>query len=131
MPWVEIFAVFLVSHLVGDYLLQTESQAAHKRGGLRGDRASLRALLSHVATYALAFVPAFAWLAGDEPAGALGLAAGIVFIPHVVQDDGRPIDVYMSRVKRVPAGQAPELARMVDQTFHVLALFAAALVAGS
>jgi hypothetical protein len=29
MPWVEIFAVFVVSHLVGDYLIQTDWQALH------------------------------------------------------------------------------------------------------
>ena len=34
MPWVEVFAVFFVSHQVGDYLLQTDWQAMHKRGGL-------------------------------------------------------------------------------------------------
>ena len=34
---VEIFLyVFVVSHLVGDYLIQTDWQAMHKRGGLRG-----------------------------------------------------------------------------------------------
>ena len=36
MPWVEIFAVFFVSHQVGDYLIQTDWQAMHKRGGLSG-----------------------------------------------------------------------------------------------
>jgi hypothetical protein len=27
MPWVEVFVVFFVSHLVGDFALQTEWQA--------------------------------------------------------------------------------------------------------
>ena len=48
-----------------------------------------RALVSHVATYTLAFAPALAWLAGDlGAAGTAALAAG-VFLPHLVQDDGR------------------------------------------
>ena len=63
MPWVEVFAVFVVSHLAGDYLLQTDWQAENKRGGLGGDPVARRALLSHVTTYTLAFVPAFIWLA--------------------------------------------------------------------
>ena len=63
MSWVEIFGVFVVSHLVGDYLMQTDWQARHKRGGLTGDRVRARALFAHVTTYTLAFVPALAWLA--------------------------------------------------------------------
>ena len=31
MNWVSVFARFVVSHLVGDYLLQTDWQARHKR----------------------------------------------------------------------------------------------------
>ena len=50
MPWVEIFAAFTVSHLVGDFLLQTDVQAMHKRGGLGGNGISPRSLLSHTLT---------------------------------------------------------------------------------
>ncbi len=45
MPWPEIFLVFLVSHLAGDFLLQTEFQATRKFGGLSGDPVARRALL--------------------------------------------------------------------------------------
>ena len=38
MSWVAVFAGFLVAHMVGDYLLQTDWQARHKRGGLGRDR---------------------------------------------------------------------------------------------
>src|SRR5947209_7410343 len=62
MPWVEVFVVFLVSHLVGDYMLQTEWQALNKRGALKGTPTQRRALLSHIATYTLAFVPCLVWL---------------------------------------------------------------------
>lgn len=34
MAWIEVFALFVVSHAVGDYVLQTEFQAINKRGGL-------------------------------------------------------------------------------------------------
>ena len=62
MPWVEIFEVFFVSHLLGDYLLQTEWQAVNKRGGLTGTPVQRRALFSHIATYTLAYVPSLIWL---------------------------------------------------------------------
>ena len=65
MAWVEIFAVFVVSHALGDYLLQTDWQATHKRGGLGRDSEARRALLLHVTTYTLAFVPALIWI-GDQ-----------------------------------------------------------------
>jgi hypothetical protein len=129
MPWVEIFAVFIVSHLVGDFLLQTDLQAMHKRGGLSGNGQSPRGLLSHTLTYTLAFVPALIWLADDigVPA-ALGTAL-LIALPHMVQDDGRLLDSFMRRVKGVepkPGG----LLIAVDQSWHVLALFLVALLVG-
>ena len=62
MSWVSVLAGFLVAHMVGDYLLQTDWQARNKRGGLSGDAVARRALISHVTTYTLAFVPAFIWI---------------------------------------------------------------------
>ena len=44
MPWVEVFAVFTVCHLTGDYLLQTDWQARNKRGGLGSNPVARRAL---------------------------------------------------------------------------------------
>ena len=43
VSWVSVFAGFLVAHMVGDYLLQTDWQARHKRGGL-SDPAARRPL---------------------------------------------------------------------------------------
>ena len=97
MEWFEVFAVFLVSHLVGDYLLQTDWQAVHKRGGLGSDPVARRALLGHVATYTLAFVPAFVWIASELEVGWALAAAVLVFIPHLVVDDGRVVRVYLAR----------------------------------
>ena len=45
MEWFEVFAVFLVSHLVGDYLLQTDWQAVHKHRGLGPDPVSRLSLI--------------------------------------------------------------------------------------
>jgi len=128
VPWVEIFAVFVVSHAAGDYILQTDWQATNKRGGLSADPVARRALFSHVTTYTLAFVPAGIWLADDmSPLGLLALAAGI-FVPHVVQDDGRLLTTYITRVKGPGAASTPAVYRSVDQSFHLLTLFATALV---
>jgi hypothetical protein len=129
MPWVEVFAAFVVCHLVGDYLLQTDWQAMHKRGGLGPDPVSRRALASHIAGYTLAFVPALIWLADDIGAWAIGVGA-LVAVPHWIQDDGRLLALYMLRVKHADPKENPSLAGAVDQSFHFLALFLTALLAG-
>jgi hypothetical protein len=130
MPWVEVFAVFVVSHLVGDYLLQTDWQAQNKRGGLGSDPTARRALLAHVTTYTLAFVPAMIWLADDLGAEVIAIAA-VIFATHLVQDDGRLVTAYMARVKGVSNASSPPLFMVVDQSFHLLTLFLIALWAGT
>lgn len=129
MPWVEVFVLFAVSHLVGDYILQTDWQATHKRGGLGADPVARRALISHIATYALAFVPVLIWVADDLGAGALWVAALIV-VPHFVQDDGRVVDWWIEHFKRTADEAKPFVALAVDQTMHVVALLGVAVVAG-
>jgi len=130
MPWVEVFAVFIVCHLVGDYLLQTDWQAENKRGGLGGAPDARRALLAHVTTYTLAFVPAFVWLADDLGAAVIAVAAAI-FVTHLVQDDGRLLTAYTAWVKGPGAVANRAVAAAVDQSFHVLTLFAIALISGT
>ena len=131
MAWVEIFVVFFVSHAVGDYLVQTDWQALNKRGGLGSDSTARRALLAHIATYTLSFVPALVWLAEDLGPGALaGVAAGIA-IPHLIQDDGRLLASYMSSVKGFNEGSKHPVAAHVDQSFHLVALLLVAVAAGS
>jgi uncharacterized protein DUF3307 len=125
--WVEVFAVFLISHLVGDFLLQTDWQARHKFGGLGPNRESRRALLAHTFTYTLAFVPALIWLAPEIGAWVIG-AAALIGLPHMIQDDGRLLELYVSRVKGL-GGQAPSGLRLaVDQTGHAIMLFGLALL---
>jgi hypothetical protein len=130
MGWVAVLVVFVVSHMVGDYLFQTDWQARNKHGGLTGAGAPRRALASHVGTYTLAYVPALIWLAGDLGLGVFG-AALLIGVPHFIQDDGRLIGLYMQRVKHLEFGTHPSVDRAVDQSFHVVALFLLALLVGS
>jgi hypothetical protein len=129
MAWVELFVVFLVCHVVGDFILQTDWQATHKRGGLGGDPTARRALFSHVTVYTLSFLPAFVWIASERSVGWAVLTAVLIFIPHLIQDDGRLIRLYAARVKKVQ-GDNEILFLMLDQSFHMVALFLLALWIG-
>ncbi len=54
----------------------------------------------------------------------------LVFVPHLVIDDGRGVGLYLTRVKGVD-GFNVGLAASVDQSFHVLSLFLVALLLGA
>ena len=131
MSWPEVYLALLISHLAGDFLLQTEWQAVNKRRGLERDPERRRALAMHGLTYTAAYVPALVWLTSGEP-GALGavLCALAITLPHIVIDDGRLLFAWMARVKH---NQDPErwLVAAVDQTFHFVCLLPVALVAAS
>ena len=129
MNWVSVLAVFLVAHMVGDYLFQTDWQARNKRGGLSGGVA-LRALATHVATYTLAFVPALIWIGDQLDIGWALLAGALVALPHLVIDDGRIVRAYLAHVKRAPEFDF-SLAASVDQSFHILSLCLVALLLGA
>jgi hypothetical protein len=129
MTWVEVFIVFVMSHLVGDYLLQTNWQALHKRGGLAWrDRDARRALFTHVTIYTLCFVPG---LVVAELGVELVWVIPAIFLPHLIQDDGRLLQAYMKEVKRLDPKENLAVSIAVDQTFHLLALLVLALVVGS
>jgi hypothetical protein len=128
--WVSVFTAFLVAHMVGDYLFQTDWQARHKRGGLSGDRVAFKALLAHVTTYTAAFLPALLWIADQLDPGWALLAAALIFVPHLILDDGRFVRAYLANVKRAE-GFDVGLAASVDQSFHVLSLFLVALLVGT
>jgi hypothetical protein len=130
VTWVDAFAGFLVAHMVGDYLFQTDWQASHKRGGLTGDSVSRRALLTHVTTYTIAFLPVLVWI-GIRLDLPIALIAGVlVFLPHLVVDDGRIVVGYVRRVKRADVRNLGLLSS-VDQSFHVLSLWAVAILVGA
>jgi hypothetical protein len=127
MTWPTLFGVFLLSHLAGDFLFQTDWQANHKEHGLRANRGSRRALALHGLTYTLAFVPALVWVAGESGAVAtIGIAA-LVWLPHVIVDDGRLVEAWLRQVKHVRGTPTTVVHLGVDQTLHLLALAAVAL----
>jgi Protein of unknown function (DUF3307) len=130
MGWVEVFAVFVVCHLVGDYLLQTDWQANNKRGGLGPDPEARRALAAHIFSYTLAFTPAFVWLAGRLGAELAGVIA-LIAVPHWIQDDGRLLRTYVAKVKGVAAAGRPSVLAAVDQAFHFVFLLLVAILGGS
>jgi hypothetical protein len=126
--WEAVFLVFLVCHVTGDFLLQTDWQAVNKRGGLSRNREARRALLSHVAVYTLVYVPACIWVASETTALAIALLP-VVFIPHLIQDDGSVLMAWNRTVKRSSSTPGDLLYMAIDQSFHVVALFATALLA--
>jgi hypothetical protein len=127
--WVSVLAVFIVAHMVGDYLFQTDWQARNKRGGLSGGVA-LRALTTHVATYTLAFVPGLIWIGDRLGPGWAMLTGALVALPHLIVDDGRIVRAYLANVKRAPEFDI-SLAASVDQSFHILSLCVVALLVGA
>jgi hypothetical protein len=129
MPARAPFADFFVSHHIGDYLLQTDFQALNKKGGLGEDDDARRALVNHGLTYTAAFVPALLGVARRTSVPrALGVAA-LIALPHMAIDDGRLVQRYMRRVKRTPADVDAKLTASVDQSMHIVCLWAAAFVA--
>lgn len=128
MAWVEVFAVFVVSHLAGDFLLQTDWQAVNKRGGLGSNKVSRRALFSHVLTYTLAFVPGLVWIGAEIGAGWGALMFFVIFVPHLIQDDTRLLVAYNRKVKGGVPGPGDPVFMAIDQSFHIVLLFLSALL---
>jgi hypothetical protein len=128
VTWPALFGVFLLSHLAGDFLLQTNWQASHKGHGLGHDRESRRALTQHGVLYTLAFLPAFVWV-GDESgiAPAVGIAA-LILVTHVIIDDGGLVAAWVRHVKHVEGTPSTVVRLGVDQSLHVLLLAGAALL---
>ena len=127
MTWPPVFAAFLVCHLAGDLLLQTEWQALTKVRGL-GDSEGRRALVSHGVTYTLPYIPVLIWIGVDRGLARAVLVALVIAVPHVLVDDGHFVGVWMRQVKHSP-NPAPSLRLMVDQSFHVVCLLGAAMLA--
>jgi type IV secretory pathway TrbD component len=131
VSWTELFAVLVVSHLFGDFVLQTQWQASHKHGGLGGDPEARAALASHIATYLLSFVPALVWIWSKDGFGVAVGTLALVGLPHTIQDDGRLLAAYARDVKHVSTEAWEVVYLGLDQSLHVLALFLVALLVGS
>ncbi len=129
MPWAEVFVVLVVSHLFGDFILQTEFQATNKHGGLGRDPVKRRALISHTLTYGSAYLPALVWLSTEYSLATVIALALAIAVPHGLQDDGRAIKWWMRSVKHTEATPGM-LAIFVDQSFHMVALLITAVVVG-
>jgi hypothetical protein len=128
MEWPELFLVFMVCHLTGDFLLQTDWQVRNKPCGLGRDPVARRALLSHVFTYTLTFVPALVWVGAEVEAWAAFACAVAIAGPHLIVDDRRLLAVYVRRVKGVPEPAPGGLLIAVDQSVHVIMLWAVAIL---
>ena len=129
MSWPAALLALLVCHAVGDVLLQTEWQALEKARGL-GDPTGRRALLRHVGTYTIAFLPALAFIGAQTSAArAVGIGAAVA-VPHLLVDDGRAVRAWLRAVKHVD-DPGPGLTVAVDQSFHVLFLLGAALLSAA
>ncbi|HXD63833.1 MAG TPA: DUF3307 domain-containing protein [Solirubrobacteraceae bacterium] len=129
MTWPAVLAAFLVCHLAGDLLLQTEWQALTKVRGL-GDPEGRRALMAHVLTYMLPYLPVLVWIGDERGVPRAVVVAVLIALPHVLVDDGRLVGVWLRQVKHSP-DPAPSLRLMVDQSFHVVCLFAVAVLAAA
>ena len=77
MTWSALLGAFVLSHLLGDFVLQTDWQANQKQHGLIGGSAgNRRALMLHSLTYTAAFIPVLVWIGIESGAGvAIGVAA--------------------------------------------------------
>jgi hypothetical protein len=128
MSWPALFGVFILSHLTGDFMLQTDWQATHKQRGAPANAGSPRALMLHGLTYTLAFLPALVWVATQSGAVvAIGVAA-LVWVPHMIIDDGGLVTVWIRYVKHVQGTPSTVVRLGVDQTLHILVLAAIALL---
>ncbi|HET9094941.1 MAG TPA: DUF3307 domain-containing protein [Solirubrobacteraceae bacterium] len=127
MTWPALFVLFFATHQCGDYILQTDWQATHKRNGLGRDPRARRALFSHTLTYSVAYIPAFLWIQTRLGWETLIIAAAVSF-PHLIQDDGRLLRAYLRRVKGMDPVANHVVAALVDQAAHMVALLGAALL---
>lgn len=127
MSWPAAMLAPLVSHAVGDVLLQTESQAVAKAGGLSEPGARL-ARGRHVAVYTLAFVPALVRI--DSQTGTVRAVAvgALVALLHLLVDAGNLVRAWLRYVKRaLEPALMPTIA--VGESFHLVCLFGAGRVA--
>lgn len=110
-----LFEWLLVSHLAGDWLLQTEWQAQNKA-------TSWRAMLTHIVIYhAVMLVALIALVGADEPR----IYVVIVFlaITHLFMDRQWPVARLMSFL-RLSVERTPErwFSIAIDQVLHIILL---------
>jgi hypothetical protein len=127
------FAVFGAGHYAGDYLVQTHGQAMHKGGPGWAGR---RACASHVATYTAvlaAFLALAAWrLALPVSPGRAAAGLTLNAVTHYFADRRTPLARLAKRAGKDGFWNSGEGlasgAAHIDQAWHWLWLFAAALI---
>jgi hypothetical protein len=121
-----LFALLYVAHLLADYPLQTDHQAAHKADKSRaGWAANLTHAGTHVLTCGLALTVAALVL--DEPVGLWPGVAALAWIgaSHAVIDRRWPVTWWMQHTGQAAFAQHGGAAH-VDQAAHLLAVAVAA-----
>lgn len=111
---------FVLCHLVGDYLLQTEFEAMNKASG----RFWNRAILSHCFKYALCFVP-ITWFYGLN-----WLWLAVIWGTHMLIDRRQLVLAWRKYIAKSAENSIKNtfwLTIVIDQIFHfiILALIAA------
>jgi hypothetical protein len=122
-----LFVLLYVAHLIADYVLQTDHQAAHK---MERGRKGWTANLSHAGTHTVTTAAALAvgWAPLDLTVSLPAAAAALAWITgsHAFIDRRWPVTWWMTNT-----GSADWISRggaaHVDQTAHVTALALAAL----
>lgn len=116
---VSLFPLLLAGHLTGDWIVQTDYQAAHKM-------TSWKANQQHMLGYHLA-VGAFAALAA--PAWAVAVILAVSWVTHSVIDRRWPVVRLMQATGSRPFSQTAFGVIAVDQALHlsILSLLAAGL----
>lgn len=115
------FILLFLSHMIGDWLLQTEHQAMNKAKG----RFFNGALFFHCFGYTLSFVPAF-WLGQID-----WWWLALIFSSHMFLDRRWPVIWWIRLVKRTSEETIKNLFWLViavDQVIHILILAAIALI---
>ncbi|MFJ3997354.1 DUF3307 domain-containing protein [Streptomyces parvus] len=123
-----LFVLLYLGHLLADYPLQTDHQAAHKADGCAaGWAANLRHAATHVVTCAAAL--ALGVLVLDDVAVSLPVVVvALLWIggSHAFIDRRWPVQWWMNHTGQT-SWAANGGAAHVDQTAHILALVLAAL----
>ncbi|MFG2526267.1 DUF3307 domain-containing protein [Streptomyces sp. NPDC048527] len=122
-----LFVLLYVAHLLSDYPLQTDHQAAHKAGaGACGWRANAAHAATHLVVSTIALAAGIAVLGLDV--NPLAAVAAVVWIgvTHSIIDRRWPVARWMTFARQAGFAQHGGAAH-VDQTAHLTALAIAAL----
>lgn len=122
-----LFVLLYVAHLIADYALQTDHQAAHKADpGRPGWTADLAHAATHAAVTALMLGVGAVALHHGPGIAAAALAVAFIAATHAFIDRRWPIRVLMARTGQRGFYEQGGAAH-VDQVAHVTVLLLAAL----